>query len=141
MQLSLLQDETPVLIEASLKRIVLIELVFPVVLLIFGIYHGLMQSIYRSGLIHESSVAHIDYYQGLTAHGVINALVFTTFFAIAFGNIIVRYCLNLPLNIKTTTLAASLMIGGTLSTAIAIFSGKASVLYTFYPPLKAHPSF
>lgn len=141
MELILLKEEPPILIEANLKRLVLIELVFPVVLLIFGIYHGLMQFVYRSGLIHESSLAHIDYYQGLTAHGVINALVFTTFFAIAFGNVIIRYCLNLPLPMKTITTSAVLMIGGTLSTAVAIFSGKASVLYTFYPPLKAHPSF
>jgi hypothetical protein len=70
----------------SLKLIILIELLLPVVLLTLGIYHGLMQTVYRSGLIHETAVAHLDYYQGLTLHGVINAIVLTSFFAVAFGH-------------------------------------------------------
>jgi cytochrome c oxidase subunit 1 len=141
MEMSILNDEKAVRIEPGLKNVVLTELVFPVILLIFGIYHGLMQYVYRSGLIHQSSVAGIDYYEGLTAHGVINAIVFTTFFAIAFGNILVRYCLEIPLNLKLLWVSAGLMMAGTLAASIAIFSGQASVLYTFYPPLKAHPAF
>ena len=73
-------------VSKSFRNIILIELLMPVTLLVFGIYHGLMQVIYRSGLIHESAVAKIDYYQGLTLHGVINAVVLTTFFAVAFGH-------------------------------------------------------
>ncbi len=141
MEPSLLNEENAVEIESSLKNLVLLELIFPVILLIFGIYHGLMQYLFRSGLIHQSSVAGIDYYQGLTAHGVINAIVFTTFFAVAFGNILVRYCLKLQLNLRSAWTSAVLMIIGTLAAAIPIFAGKASVLYTFYPPLKAHPAF
>ena len=40
-------------IEPGLKRMILIELIFPMVLLILGIYHGLMQVLYRSGMIHS----------------------------------------------------------------------------------------
>ena len=32
-------------------------------------------------------------------------------------------------------------LAGTLATVAAILSGRATVLYTFYPPLKAHPAF
>ena len=31
---------------------ILIELIFPIVLLMLGIYHGLMQVLYRAGIIH-----------------------------------------------------------------------------------------
>jgi len=73
-------------ISSWLKTAILIELLLPVCLLTLGIYHGLMQTIYRSGVIHEATVAHLEYYQGLTLHGVINALVLTSFFAVAFGH-------------------------------------------------------
>ena len=124
------------LIEPWLRRLILLEVIFPVVLLIFGIYHGLMQELYRAGIIRANSVLGISYYQGLTAHGVINAIVFTTFFAVAFGHAIIRYSLNKPIHRGAATLSAVLMILGTAMTAFMIFAGKASVLYTFYPPLR-----
>jgi cytochrome c oxidase subunit 1 len=67
--------------------------------------------------------------------------VFTTFFAVAFGYAIVRYYLDRPLNMKVAWLSFTLMMVGTLLAAVAILSGKATVLYTFYPPLRAHPAF
>ncbi len=120
---------------------ILIELIFPMVLLILGIYHGLMQVLYRSGMIHARKVFGMEYYQGLTLHGVVNAIVFTTFFAVAFGYAVIRFYLNRPLNMKVAWLSFTLMTIGTLLAAAAILSGKASVLYTFYPPLRAHPAF
>jgi len=78
-------------VSKSLKRLIFWELGIPVSLLIIGIYHGLMQTIYRSGIIHQSSFAHLDYYQGLTLHGVINAIVLTTFFAVAFGHACITF--------------------------------------------------
>jgi cytochrome c oxidase subunit 1 len=128
-------------IEPGLKRMILIEIIFPVALLILGIYHGLMQVLYRSGMIHRSQVFGLEYFQGLTLHGVVNAIVFTTFFAVAFGYAIIRFYLRRPLNMKIAWLSFGLMMIGTLLAAAAIFSGKATVLYTFYPPLRAHPAF
>ncbi|MEZ4928907.1 MAG: hypothetical protein R2777_02695 [Chitinophagales bacterium] len=83
-------------INKSSKIILLIEIIFPIVLLILGIYNGLLQTLYRSGIIHGNSFLGIEYYQGLTLHGVINAVVLTTFFAVAFGK-----CLNDVLFEKT----------------------------------------
>ena len=128
-------------IETGLRRMILIELIFPMVLLILGIYHGLMQVLYRSGIIQARKVFGLEYFQGLTLHGVVNAIVFTTFFAVAFGYAVIRFYLGRALNMKVAWLSFWLMIIGTLLAALAILSGKASVLYTFYPPLRAHPAF
>lgn len=128
-------------VSKTFKRIIFLELSIPVALLIIGIYHGLMQTIYRAGVLHQASYAKLDYYQGLTLHGVINAIVLTTFFAVAFGHATMTYYLKQEPNKKLMWLSFSLMLGGTVMAAWAMLAGKASVLYTFYPPLKAHPLF
>lgn len=125
----------------SLKRVIYWELGIPLALLSIGIYHGLMQVIYRAGVLHESSFAKLDYYQGLTLHGVINAVVLTTFFAVAFGHATIAYFLKKEPNRKLAWLSFWLMTIGTVMAAWAMLAGKASVLYTFYPPLKGHPLF
>jgi cytochrome c oxidase subunit I len=128
-------------ISKSLKTAIFLELSIPVALLTIGIYHGLMQTIYRAGVLHQTNFAKLDYYQGLTLHGVINAVVLTTFFAVAFGHATMAFYLKKEPNQKLTWLSAWLMIIGTVLAAWAMLAGKASVLYTFYPPLKAHPLF
>ena len=128
-------------ISRSLKRIIIIELFVPISLLTLGIYHGLMQTIYRAGFLHQANVFKLDYYQGLTLHGVINAIVLTTFFAVAFGHATITFYLKKEVNIVVARISMWLMIIGTLLAAWAMISGNASVLYTFYPPLKAHPLF
>jgi cytochrome c oxidase subunit I len=137
----MLDGDKKLKIEDGLRKIVLIELLFPAVLLTFGIYHGFLQVLYRSGILQQESVGGIEYYQGLTIHGVVNAVVFTTFFAVAFGHILIRYYLDKKINIKAAGASLGLMLLGTLMAAWAMFTGKATVLYTFYPPLKAHPAF
>ncbi len=125
----------------TLRRVVLTELLFPITLLILGIYHGLLQVLYRAGFIRASSFLGLEYYQGLTLHGTINAVVLTTFFAVAFGNVVVSYFLGKKLSDVAARFSLTLMLGGTLAAAWAMLAGKATVLYTFYPPLKAHPAF
>ena len=126
---------------AGIRFILISEIVIPILLLIFGVYHGVLQVLYRAGIIKASSVLGIDYYQGLTLHGVINVIVFTTIFIVAFGNGIVLYLLKKPLRGWSQWTSWVLMIGGTLMSAWAMFTGKANVLYTFYPPLIAHWTF
>lgn len=125
----------------TFKRIIFLELAIPVALLTIGIYHGLMQTIYRAGVLHEAGFAKLNYYQGLTLHGVINAIVLTTFFAVAFGHATITFYLKQEPNKKLMWLGFWLKLTGTLMAAWAMLAGKASVLYTFYPPLKAHPAF
>ncbi|HYK57117.1 MAG TPA: hypothetical protein VEV15_11660, partial [Flavisolibacter sp.] len=75
----------------SLRRVIFWELGIPLALLSIGIYHGLMQVIYRAGVLQQPAFGKLDYYQGLTLHGVINAIVLTTFFAVAFGHATIAF--------------------------------------------------
>ncbi|HEY0355207.1 MAG TPA: cbb3-type cytochrome c oxidase subunit I, partial [Flavisolibacter sp.] len=125
----------------SLKRLIYWELGIPLALLSIGIYHGLMQVIYRAGVLQDSSFAKLDYYQGLTLHGVINAVVLTSFFAVAFGHAIMAFYLKKEPNKTVGWISFWMMTIGTALAAWAMLAGKASVLYTFYPPLKGHPLF
>ena len=82
------------------------------------------------------------YYLSVTAHGVLMALVFTTFFIMGLGYLIARTSLNRPLvSERFGWVAFWIALAGTLLAAAVILTGKASVLYTFYPPLQAHPLF
>lgn len=128
-------------ISRSFKNILLIGLFLPMLLFILGAYNGVMQTVYRSGVIHRPAVAGINYYQGLTMHGVINAIVLTTFFAVVFGHVTVSYYLKREPSRLTYGLSMLLMIVGTLMDAVAMITGKAQALYTFYAPLQAAPSF
>ena len=126
-------------LQKSEKRLLYILLILPLVLLTLGIYHGLMQTLYRSGMISQTSFAALEYYQGLTLHGVINALVLTTFFAVAFGHVCMSYYTKIKMHMPTAWISAIMMVTGTLLAAYCMLTGQASVLFTFYAPMKAHP--
>ena len=128
-------------VSPAIRTIILTEIIFPILLLVFGIYHGVMQVLYRAGIIKAESFLGIDYYQGLTLHGVINVIVFTTIFIVGFSNALVMYTLKKPLREKVQWIALGMMVIGTLMAAWAMFTGRATVLYTFYPPLIAHWTF
>jgi len=133
--------QTVMALDRGLKRLTLIQLGVPMFLLIIGIGGGLLQTLMRAGIIKSPSALGLEYYQGLTLHGIINAIVFTTFFAVAFGNALVSYALRMTINLKIAWLANWLMLVGTVMVAVMVFAGEGSVLYTFYPPLQAHPVF
>lgn len=128
-------------ISSTLRWVVLIELILPMILLVLGVLMGLGQSLARAGWIKTPALFGINYYQALTIHGVVNAIVFTTFFAVAFGHILVSYYLDCRLSRAAVVSSFLLMLIGTLAAAWAMLLGKADVLYTFYPPLQASPAF
>ena len=82
-----------------------------------------------------------SYYQGLTLHGVFNALVLTTAFANGFIALTTARGLGRKLNDVLLHAALWTLIVGSLMAAYAILAGKATVLYTFYPPLEADWTF
>ncbi len=125
----------------SSKYLNSVLLIIPMVLLFVGVYGGLMQTLFRAGIIQSDPFVGGDYYKGLTFHGVLNAIVFTTFFAVALGNALVPYALKKQLNSKISWTAGIMMLSGSVIAAFVILIGEATVLYTFYPPLKAHPLF
>jgi cytochrome c oxidase subunit 1 len=108
---------------------------------VFGVHHGLLQALYRAGIIKDMSFWGIEYYQRLTLRGVINAIVFTKMVIVALGNAVFLYYLKKPLRPAIQWTSSLLMVVGTLMAAWAMFAGKANVLYTFYLPLTAHPAF
>jgi cytochrome c oxidase subunit 1 len=135
----LVEERIP--LSAGLRRLLVLELALPTLLLVFGVYHGFLQTLYRSGILQTDSFLGIEYYQGLTLHGVINALVFTTMFAVAFGNALVARFLEREPPLALAWLSFGIMLVGTLLAAVAMFRGEASILYTFYPPLQADVKF
>lgn len=40
-------------VDKTIRNIIVAEIVFPILLLVFGIYHGLMQVLYRAGVIKD----------------------------------------------------------------------------------------
>ncbi len=102
---------------------------------------GLIQTLVRSELITLPSF--INYYQLLTAHGVLMALIFTTFFIFGFLHAgMSRTTGELTRgNRRLAWIGFWLMTIGTVLAALMIVVGEATVLYTFYAPLQASPLF
>jgi len=114
-----------------------------VAILAFGVAAAMafMQALSRAALDLPWRSAKM-YYLSVTAHGTLMALVFTTFFIMAFGYVVAEHALDAPVPHRKLAWAGYwIALAGTLATVAAILSGRASVLYTFYPPLKAHPAF
>jgi cytochrome c oxidase subunit 1 len=101
------------------------------------------------GVLQALSVADVGfpmrsetlYYLSVTAHGVLMALVFTTFFIMGLGYVLAQETLGAITGRKTAWFAFFLAIAGSVAAAQTIVRGQSSVLYTFYPPLQAHPLF
>jgi cytochrome c oxidase subunit I len=128
-------------IDKSSKYLMGTLLIIPMILMFIGVYGGLMQTLFRAGMVQSDPFMGPDYYKGLTMHGVLNAIVFTTFFAVAFGNAVLPYALRMAMNMTWAWVSGILMLLGSVMAGIMIYIGEATVLYTFYPPLKAHPLF
>ena len=76
------------------------------------------------------------YYRSVTAHGTVMAYVLPTLVAMGFGYAITELALKRPLiGLRWAWAGFWLVIAGTLMAALTTASGKASVLYTFYPPM------
>lgn len=109
--------------------------------LALGGFAGLLQVLVRTGKVQLPFG--IEYYQVLTVHGVLLGLILTTFFILGFQFAAV----------SRTTAALSngarkfgwvgfwLMTIGTAMAATMVLLNEATVLFTFYAPLQAHPIF
>jgi cytochrome c oxidase subunit 1 len=80
------------------------------------------------------------YYRSVTGHGTIMAYVLPTFIAMGFGYAICELSLKRPLIGQRWAWAGFwLAVAGTVMAAATVAAGKASVLYTFYPPMIGSP--
>ncbi|MGV7210814.1 cbb3-type cytochrome c oxidase subunit I [Oxalobacteraceae bacterium A2-2] len=80
------------------------------------------------------------YYRSVTAHGTVMAYVLPTLVAMGFGYAIAELALKRPLvGLRWAWAGFWLVIAGTVLAASTVALGRASVLYTFYPPMIASP--
>jgi cytochrome c oxidase subunit 1 len=81
------------------------------------------------------------YYVAVTAHGVLMALVFPIFFIMGLGYVFAQESLGRIAGRGIAWAAFWVAAAGSVMAAITILRGQSTVLYTFYPPLQAHPLF
>jgi len=80
------------------------------------------------------------YYRSLTAHGTVMGYVFPTLVAMGFGYAISESALKQPLIGRRWAWAGFwLVLVGAVTAMVPVSLGRASVLYTFYPPLIGSP--
>jgi cytochrome c oxidase subunit 1 len=128
----------------SEKRFIGLHLVFAILALSIGSLFGPLQAFEFSGVDLYPYLEPLlqSYYQGLTLHGVLNALVWTTFFITGFLTLMVIKGFNRPLSHPmVNTIGFWTMVVGLVVTAIPLLLDEATVLYTFYPPLEASALF
>ena len=110
--------------------------------LLIGILLGPAQTFRRVPALKWEIPVFSYYYQALTLHGVLNALVFTTFFIMGTSMFVTQRSLNRPLkSMQMAWVSFGLMVVGLVMAGAAIIMGKATVLYTAYLPMQAHWAF
>lgn len=123
-------------------KLVLAHVVVAFLSLLLGGIAGLLQSLQHTGRIDMPWG--LGYYQLLTAHGILMAIVFTTFFIIGFLIAGLATVLGGQLTNTARRLAWSgfvTMVLGCVFVIVPLLRGNASVLYTFYAPMQASPAF
>lgn len=124
-------------VASSERKLALWNIGFAYTAFLIGTFCGLIQVFMRNEMIQLP--AWLDYYQVLTVHGVTLALVYTTFFIYAFLITGMSKALGSfgPKVARWSWIGFFVAAAGTVWATIEILSGRASVLYTFYAPLKA----
>jgi cytochrome c oxidase subunit 1 len=126
------------------KRFIGLHLLIAILCLALGSLFGPLQAFEHAGwdVYRYLQPLFKSYYQGLTLHGVLNALVYTTFFITGFFNLTVPYGLRRPLRYPVINkIGFGMMVAGLVAASIPLLLDEASVLYTFYPPMQANWAF
>lgn len=132
-------DPTPITLSETQRRVLRWTLYVGYAALTAGIFHGLAQALSYAGInILGYFPALRSYYQGLTAHGVANAIIFTFSFSNAFLPLMVARALSRRLDDRLLWSSFGTLVVGNLLVIYAVVTNKASVLYTAYAPLQAH---
>jgi cytochrome c oxidase subunit I len=110
--------------------------------LVAGVFHGLAQALSYAGVdILPYFPGLRGYYQGLTVHGVANALIFTFSFANGFLPLMTARALSRSLSTGLLRASLASLVTGNVLVIYAVVSNQATVLYTSYAPLQAHWSY
>jgi cytochrome c oxidase subunit 1 len=133
----------------SERNMVGAHIIVSLIALTFGIFMGPFQAFHRSpafvAAFPDVGIPVFSYYyQALTVHGVMNALFFTTFFIMGFTYFVVQRSLERTIkSIAAGWVSFVLMMAG-LALVLATVSAspqQSAVLYTFYPPMIAPPTY
>jgi cytochrome c oxidase subunit 1 len=121
------------------RRLVLLHFSSAFALFFLALLLGEWQMVMRSPLHAWVNIPE-HYYRSVTGHGTVMAYVFPLLVAMGFGYAIVELSLKQALiGMRWAWVAFGLAVLGALMAALAVASGAASVLYTFYPPLIGSP--
>src|SRR5690606_35909257 len=126
------------MIAAQDRKIALWHIGVAYTALLIGTLCGLLQVFIRNDALQLP--AWLDYYQILTAHGVLLALIFTTFFIFAF------FITGMSKSLGTfgpkvrfwSWVGFWVTLLGTVMATVLVVAGAASALYTFYAPMTAN---
>jgi cytochrome c oxidase subunit 1 len=123
----------------SENRVVIAHVYTATAAIALGAVFGVFQGVARTGAF--SAPAWFDYYRILTMHGILMAIVFTTFFITGLSLFVTYRAIPRPRSLAVGWFGWALMLFGTAMVAVMVLKGDATVLYTFYAPLKASPWF
>jgi cytochrome c oxidase subunit 1 len=125
------------------KRLTGAHMLVANVALLGGIVTGLLQGLEHAGVEFPASEYFLQsYYHSVSMHGVLNVLVWTTFFIAGFLPFISARAYAMPLaSPRLGWLTFWLMLAGLLIAAVPLAGNAATVMFTFYAPLQAHWAF
>jgi cytochrome c oxidase subunit 1 len=125
----------------DIKRLVLAHFWIAFITFFVALILGEWQMVVRSPLVDWIGNPEL-YYRSVTAHGSAMGYVFPTLVAMGFGYAIVELSLKQSLIGRRWAWAGFILVVlGTVVAMAPVSVGLASVLYTFYPPLIAHPAY
>ncbi len=108
--------------------------------LVAAVILGVFQVAERADLLPDGLESPVLYFASMSTHGVLMAYVLTTFVVVGFGYHTAATSLKQPLWNRPLAWAGFwVTLLGVLLAASVLLAGRASVLYTFYPPLRANP--
>lgn len=125
------------------EKISLYNLWFAFIFFLVAILLGVYQVAERAGLLVGTFLESPTlYFASVSTHGVIMGYVLTTFSIMGFGYYMATTSLKQEIwNKPLAWFGFWLSVAGVLIAASQLLTGNASVLFTFYPPLAAHPAF
>lgn len=131
---------------ASLKKVTQYYIVTAFIALFVGVVViGPLQAFNYAGInVYDNPVLKVlikSYYQGLSLHGVLNALVFTQFFISGWMLYLPVRDMGARINMKFAWFCFWMMLAGLLMAAVPLLTNGATLLYTFYPPMQGDTLF
>ena len=127
----------------SERRLTGAHLLVANVALLGGLVTGLLQGLEHAGFEFPAGDYFLrSYYHSVSLHRVLNVLVWTTFFISGFLPFVSAQAYEMPLvSLRLGWITFWVMLAGLVIAAVPLVGNAATVMFTFYAPLKAHWAF